>query len=667
MVSVSDIDNILNNGRESVLSTISNVPGNAGLTGVFGLIAIVMIAIIIMNLMKGGEERKEIFGPLAILILAGSMIFGFSTMLISWVALFILGTVLLTKVKQGEWKGCILLILVMYFLGFLVSVNPIMLLIVAVGVSALGYAAKNADFHRVFGRSDGARALKEEGYPVTKERRVLKKLRRIASKGYRWSRDSTLRTAAKLKQRFAQRVLMNEAEQLREAEIVAAGEEISKTLSEQQEQSSRLEEKDSALASQILEYADQLRNYIAGLPKGSVPDDKKKYVLERSREILNQMHSLVKNKLEEETLMQGANKVLEKSMDVIHHSAHEATQLEEHKAVFKEMKKAAMKNIESMRESIKKQTRSLEEDIHQAKKSEAQGEGQRISELKQNQNALADVETKLAGVEAYIIKIDNLLMQINAQEDKRIEKVRQMSEKAKRHSQRLNKYESSFEQEAKQLQAKYKEFEKLMQGAETSTSQLLTVTDKTIEAFQHIVKLTTISLNYHKTELAPLVQDMAAVAQDISHLSKVSQSLTKMYLRLSQANEALTGMAIKVDRDLESEKKLERIWKEEDLTGQLTKKAYKRGKAVVSHIQNGYKKLQEAYSLMQRHVKILTGNEHLMTITRTRTRLALNDAFTLLENRQITLAGQLKKEAEKAEQKESQALRSERTAAAQAR
>ncbi len=666
MVSVAGINGAVNSGRESLLVALENTPDGWGLKSLFYLIIVLMFIVIFFNLRKGKEERKGLIGPVSIIIFCFSVQFGFRIELIAWIIFFLLGLAMVTKLKQGEWKGVFMILIPMYFLGFIVSVKPYLMIVIAVIISVLGFVVKKANNDKIFGRGDAAKALKKEGFPINKERRLLKKLKRIAGKGFKWSKDPVVRTASKIKQRFAERALRNEAEQLREAEIVAVSEEMSKTLYQQEGQLAQLEERDMKIVEQILQLCAQLRDHLAGLPEGAVDAQKAQEIRQYSNTILKDLHLLVKNKLEEETLIEKANNILEKCMNIIHHSAHESTQLEEHKSDFKEMRKAATTNIDTLRKTIKHEIHDIDKGIAQAKHSNTQGSGERISLMKQREAGLSNVATKLADIETYIIKIDNKLIRINAEEDAKIDAVRQMSEKAEEHSKNLHKYNHLFDKEANKLEAKHKKFEHLFKDGAGMIGdvQLLAVTDNTIEMFDHLKKLTGISLEYHTKEIAPLIQEMAQVAKDISHLSKVSEYLTKMYFRLSQANEQLTKMAAQVDQNPESKNELEKVWQAEQFEEAVIKKAYRSGKGVVGHIKEGYKYLESAYGYMQKHVKALEGFDHLMKTGQSQVYTSLNSAFKKLLNQEIKQTNHMKKEAAEAERHEKQALKTEKQAKA---
>ena len=243
-ISLAQIDNTLNSARDTALSAMSNSSGNVQIQSIFLVVAALMALMIIMELRKGREERKGMWGPIGILLFCGSVLFNFRIVTMAWALLFYLGTVLGAKLKQGEIRGVVMVLVGMYGLAFIISVNTYMMMGIIALTSILGFIVRRENIEKIFGRRDAQRAAAEAGMPVTKERRLLKMLGRIAKKGYRWSKDKLVRTAGKLKQIAAFRALRNEAQQQREAEIVAVGEKISKTLSEEEEVIAKAELRD---------------------------------------------------------------------------------------------------------------------------------------------------------------------------------------------------------------------------------------------------------------------------------------------------------------------------------------------------------------------------------------------------------------------------------------
>jgi hypothetical protein len=629
MVTVSQIDNVINAKRESLLSTISNTSGNVQAQSIFLAIAVLMAIAVVMELLKGTDERKGILGPLAIMILSLSIMFGFKIMTVGYIIFFCLILALSAKFKQGEWKGAFVILLVLYGLAFLLSVNTYMMIGIAAIVSIAGWMIKSANFQKVFGRSDAARELNEAGVPVTKERRLIRALGRIAHKGFRWSKDKLVRTAGKLKQRFAERALENEAMQLREAEIVMAGEHISRTLDQEEENIAAIEARDGRIIEEISMRCAHLDDYVGRLPDGSVEAYAQQYIAITSHQILKMTNELAKTKISEESMMEKANKIFTHSMIIINHSAHEATQLEEHKSQFREMKNAAVTNIEAMRKAIKKEEKELQKAIHNERQSKAEDKETRINLMQNRINGLTNVSSKLADVERFLIKIENNLMQITTEENASINEIRNISTKAKEHERHIHIYTDNFKKNAKELTHRQQRFNKIVdkEAGTVVLAELSIATDGTLEVLQILQTMSTQIAEYHERELVPLMQELAKTAKSISGLSKVSENLTKLYYQLSKANEALTRLAAEVDRNPQSKQQLEQIWKTEQFEENVIRKEYRGGKAVVSHIEAGYKHLERAYNLTSNNLRKLKNQENMVKTAHERIKKSLLQAF----------------------------------------
>ncbi|MFC1741929.1 hypothetical protein ACFL3V_05315 [Nanoarchaeota archaeon] len=664
MVSLTDVDNFVNSGRESLLSFTSKAPGDIKIQSIFWVIALLMVLVIIMEFRKGREERKGLIGPFAILVLCLAMIFGFSVMIIAWVVLLMLGLALITKLKKGEWKGMLLILIPIYLIGYFVSVKSYIVLIIAGLASVGGVFVKKANFARTYGTSQAARIMKDQGYPVRKERKIIKGLERISRRGFTWSKDKVLRTQAKIKQRFAQREARNIEEQEHEAEMAAAGKQLAETVEEEQKKATEMEEQDMRYIEQILRQCQELKRFVQGLDPNAVDAEKSKEILSVSKSILQSSNALVKSEMEEETVMQKANKILETCMEVIQHASDEAKQLEEKRAEFKEMKNAVDTNIRSLRKEILHNLNGLKHAEKAGEHSKAEGAHERVKLLKQRGDALNNVLHKLQEIEGYANKILNRLMKINLKEDQRIKSVDVMSDKADKHIHKLKDFASRFAEIDKQLRDEHKKFKHVFkeEAGEIPDEQLVGVTDSTIILFNRLRLLAEIAHDYNVKELKPLIADMAQVAQNVLYLSRVSEYLTKMYYRLSQAMEELGKMAEIVDQNPESKKKLAKILATEELEQKLTLRAYKKGKVIVSHIKRGYKALQAANTYTDKHIHLLDRYVRAMDSTKREVGQSLNQAFKVVLKVEIKQARQLEKEASAAESDLEKAKRAETVA-----
>jgi hypothetical protein len=382
-------------------------------------------------------------------------------------------------------------------------------------------------------------------------------------------------------------------------------------------------------------------------------------------QILKLSHQLVKDKIAEESMMEKANKIFESSMDIIHHSAHEATMLEDHKGDFKEMKSAAMTNINAMRKAIKEEEKELSRGIHEAEHSKAEGAENRANMMKNRLGGLASLAAKLADVEKYVIQVDQVLIKITVKEDKKVNEIKDISKKAEHHSDLLSRYSKTFKKDQHELTKEEKRFEHLFAKEEGSVAivELSVATDGTVELMQKLDAMAAVIAEYHEKELLPMMQEMAQMAHSIAHLARVSEDLTKVYFRMSQANEALTKLAAEIDKNPESKKQLQQIWQAEDFEEKVIRKAYRGCKAVVAHIGEGYRQLQRAYGLSKDNTQRLKNEEAMIKNAHSKISGSLNQAFKRLaarEEKQLKTeqkdAGEAYKEAKKAEWAEVQAM-----------
>ena len=408
-----------------------------------------------------------------------------------------------------------------------------------------------------------------------------------------------------------------------------------------------------------------LESHLNGLPPGRLEVGAEKYITTSVHQILKLSHQLVKDKIAEESMMEKANKIFESSMDIIHHSAHEATMLEDHKADFREMRSAAMANINAMRKAINEEEKELHRGIHEAEHSKAEGADARAHMMKNRLNGLASLAANLAGVEKYVIQVDEVLAKITTREDHKVNEVQDISKKAERHSDLLAHYSKTFKKDQHELTKDEKKFEHLFSKEEGSVAmvELSVATDGTVELMQKLDAMASVIAEYHEKELLPMMQEMAQIAHAIAHLARVSEDLTKVYFRMSQANEALTKLAAEVDKNPESKRQLQQIWQAEDFEEKVIRKSYRAGKAVVAHIGDGYKHLQNAYGLSKENTQRLKNEEAMIKNAHAKISSSLNQAFKRLavrEEKQLRAeqkdAGDAYKDAKKAEWAETQAL-----------
>ncbi|MBW2972311.1 hypothetical protein KY359_04715, partial [Candidatus Woesearchaeota archaeon] len=348
-------------------------------------------------------------------------------------------------------------------------------------------------------------------------------------------------------------------------------------------------------------------------------------------------------------------------MDVIHHSSNEAKQLKESRAEFREIKKAADASIANMRKEIGENLHGLERAKKRAEHSGSPKAHEEANLLGQRQSALSDVNKRLGTIDGYVDAVLNRLAKINLAEDKRIQAVDAMNDKAERHKKKVEHFQQLFLHNAKELKKEHQKFSHLFKEGvgEIPDEQLLTITDSTVLMFQRLETLAEIAHEYNAKELKPLIAEMAEVLKNLKFLSEVSEYLTKMYYKMSKGMEELTKMAAIVDPNPESKKKLTDILNTEGLEEQLTKRAYRKGKVIVSHIQSGYKSLVEANSYTDKHVDLLDRYLKVAHSTKHEVGLALNEAFKVTLKREIKQAKTLEAEAARAQTDMRQAQRAE--------
>ncbi|MBI5880819.1 hypothetical protein HZB90_01680 [archaeon] len=181
--------------------------------------------------------------------------------------------------------------------------------------------------------------------------------------------------------------------------------------------------------------------------------------------------------------------------------------------------------------------------------------------------------------------------------------------------------------------------------------------------FDNLNQLSKIAEEYHAKELLPLMQELATVASDAARLSKTSEYLSKLYFRMSQANEELTQIAARLDKDPKAKNQLEAIWKQEQFEEKVIKRGYRIGRGVLAHVQQGYSYLQQAYKQTGEHVRVLQGYMKLIEVAKGRVSGTLTTAIGKMLGKEIKEAQEEAKEAGKAEGELAKGLRAERVAA----
>lgn len=650
----SDIDIFLNTQRVTLLSSLDNVPGNLQLQGIFAFVMILMAVVIITEFRKGREERKNIWGPFGVMLFCFFIMFGFSVILIAWVLMFVLITALVAKLKQGEWKGVVFMLVPIYFLAYLTSVNTPMLALLVGGTSVLGILAKKANFNRTYGTSEAARMMNEQGYPVKKERKIIRGLRRIAGKGYSWSKDKVLRTQSKIKQRLAVRELMTIEKQEHEAEIAAAGKKIAESIKDFTKQEYEIEKRDMELVGEILSQCQRLKSLTAETSEQRQKDK----ILVVSKAILNLSNKLVKNKMEDEGLKEKANKILEQCVHVIEKSSHEIKQLKERKGDFEELRKAAVQDTNAIKKRLLENLKSIDH----ARKS---ADHEKLKVLQEKHKALESVEKRVEEISGYISAIIKRLERINIAEDQRAKAVETISAKAESHEKRLSGYHHRFENADKRLKDEYKRFAHLFkeEAKYLPDEELVKISGSTVNMFNWLRNIALLSYEYNAKELKPLITDMAEVARNISYLSKESEYLNKMYYRLSKAMESLTDIATTVEMDTKAKEKLTKIHEAEETEEKLERRAYKKGMMIISYITHGYKALVEANSYLDHYIQTTHRYGATIESMTKEVGLTLNNAFRSIEIGQIKQAKQMEKAALQAEAQLRKGKKAEKAAA----
>ncbi|NQU79051.1 hypothetical protein HQ545_04755 [Candidatus Woesearchaeota archaeon] len=638
MVDLKSIDTAFNSGRETILSSLSTLPIGLNIKGLFILIALVMIAVLFRNLTSGREERKGIYGPLAIIVFSLSVVFGFRIILVAWILIFLLTFGLLNKIKDGEWKGVLMMLIPMYVLCSIVSVKSYLVIVFAVIVTIIGGLARRANFFRVFGRGEESKMLAKHGFPVGPERRIIRKLNRESKRKFRISRDHVVAGAALMLHLYSLRMAKKEEEGMRQAGMVATTEEIGKNLYEQEEASAKIEEQDMAYMEKILRLADQLKVWLARTSADAVDKAIQGEIMARAHQILGMMHNLVKHKLEEEHIMKKSGDQMREGMEILKHSSKEARQLEERKADFNEMGRASRNNIKTISHAIDKESREITRGIKRENSNlNVEGARERIHMMVQREKQLHEFNKRIGMLGGTLKHVEDIFKKVNTKEDRKIERIAGITSKAEHHEKRLHNYMKQYSHEADILQKKFKVHSRMMKKDRSAISdeQLLELTNGTIDMMDNIKNLGTISLDYHQNELVPLSKELAAMDVDLKHLSDVSQKLTQVYYRLESANTDMLKVAEGIDQNPNSKKALVKMIETQQFEESITKKAYRQDKSVSTHIDQGYRYVKAAYEHIQKQLSIQAGQQRTVVICQKQTAKALNDAFMKLMKRKI--------------------------------
>ena len=662
---IASIDSSINAGRESVLGWINRVPDSGQLKLGFLVLAAVMAIILFRQFSQGQEERKGMYGTLAIVILCISFVFGFRVMLIAWIVLFILGLELAKKLKQADSKGAGMIVVVMCVLAYILSVNILMMITIVGGVLALGWAAKHAESAKAFGTPEARRLTSEMGMPEKKERPIIKALRKIGGKTLDWSKDKLVRGLGKIKQRMALREATNLETQQREAEIGAGAEKFAKTLMDYEEQESKLEQTDSRYISEILRLCEELKHYLNSISDDQVAAEKRN-IAARSKEIIKISNSLIEDKAEEEKLTKKANETFLLCMRVIQGAAKEAKELEESKSAFRELQSTTDSSIKALKSEMERTLKELAHAIDEASKSKADAAKQRRDMLVQRRDALTAVEKKLGEVKQTVDNVLLRLKNINAREDQRIQAINAINAKAKAHAGKLHTFTNEFKQQDQKLKQDHKKFKKLFSRVdqEIADEEMSALADSLIPIFDHLTNLARLLEKYNREQLAPMVNEMAEVMRTVFSISEVAEYINKMYYWLSKAMEELDKIAATADPDPAAKKKLQRDLQVTQLEEKLELRAYKKGKFIESHIRQSYDILGKAKANVENQTKTLKAYADDVAVIKTEVEHTLNTAFTKILKRELTQAKKMLSEADLAAHDAAKARVAERRAKA---
>ena len=649
----SGIDTFLNTQRQAMLSSLDKVPGNLQLQGIFAFVMMLMAVVMVNEFRKGREERKNIWGPFSVMLFCFFVMFGFSVILMAWILMFVLITALVSKLKKGEWRGVIFMLVPIYFLAYLTSVNTPMLALLVGGTSIVGMLIKKANFNRTYGTSEAARMMNEQGYPVKKERKIIRRLNRIAGKGYSWSKDKVLRVQSKIRQRLASKELVTIEKQEHEAEIAAAGKKIADSINEFTKQEYDIEKRDMELVGQILAQCQQLKSLTS-----ETEHKQKDQIIMVSRSILKLSNKLIRNKMDDEGLKEKANKILEQCVNVIDKSSYEIKQLKERKGEFEELRKAVVQDTTAIKKRLMENLKSIEHARRSA-------DSEKLKILKEKRKALESVEEKVNEISGYISSIINKLERINVAEDQRAKSVETISAKAKNHEKKLLEYHHRFENVDKRLKEEHKRFSHLFEeeNKELPDEELVNIAGSTVNMFKWLRNIAELSYEYNAKELKPLIADMAEVARNISYLSKESEYLNKMYYRLSKGMEALTDIASTVEVETKAKEKLAKIREAEEIEEKLERRAYRKGMMIISQVAHSYKALVEANNYLNNYIRIIYRYGATMDSMSKEVGSTFNNVFKSIELGQIKQAQQMKKAALRAEAQLRKGKKAERSAA----
>jgi hypothetical protein len=669
MVSISDIDTALNSYRQSSLSFLSNVPGNTQLQSVFGVVALIMVVAIFMEVKKQPEERSY-WAQAAVLLFCGMVMFGFKTIYVAYFAMAFLASGLVKKLTKGEWHGALIMLVPLYGVAFLVSINPVMLLGIVGGVTALTHMVRKRGHDKEYGTSDAAKVQRREGVPgsaLHKMRKAIRWLGRNARKGAGWSRDKISSGLRRFSSALSEREKTNIEEQEHESAIAAAGKELAETMENMEKQQDEIEDRDANYIIEILRQCEELKRKLAALGDSAVDDERKKDIMAASKKILHISNQLVRDKLEEESLQEKAGKIFHRSMKIIRDAAYEATELEEKRSAFTRVRTAADQSIVAMEKVLQKSVEDLKRAESEASKSNAQNAPQRLQMMRQRHEALESVNKRLGDVKGYLDKILKRLVSINAMEDRKIQLLHHISKSEENHLDKMENFNTLFQHQDKQLRVEHAKSEKLFrqEAGEIPDAELSGLTDTTIVLFDKLRNIAELGHEYNSEELLPLIRDMAKAIGNVYHLARAATYMTMMYYRITQAMEELDKMAAIIDQNPHSKGNLAQLAQTSQINEEINKMAYKKGKVLASHIREAYRSLNEAYKHTTRHVQLLDNYVVKVGSAREEICVTLNAAFKKLLNIELAEAKKLQQGAAAAEWATKKARKAERYANAQ--
>ncbi|MBT7903418.1 hypothetical protein HN587_06160 [Candidatus Woesearchaeota archaeon] len=565
------------------------------------LYVIMFFCVLMIFMTAKSEDKKGLAAYLALLFICVAIRFGMDLNYASIGIMLMLSVVLVFKVKKGNSKGVLPIILVIWFLSTLVSINYWMFAGLFLGAVGVMLFSMKRNHDKKYGTGQERHLMSEEGFSPRKTLRLEKPLEKIGAT-IKGSKDKVVAGAKKVTALLARREAEN-LELLTHEEAMAAGaKKIGQTLDSLEQGEISLEQKDHQILNVLEQKAKWIDNQLAHVGAEALDEERAKPLLAFAKQMLKDFAVLIENRRKGEHYREKALKIIDGVLDIVVHAAEECRMLKEPMSHFKHIKAATATELMRIKGELVEERKKLEHitaKTHDAKQ-ELGGVHRRIEFLKQEEHKLDQIRSKL---DLVMRQLEDVWRKHN----KQIKRIEAAEKDIKSIKNSFRSYTPKFRNQDKKLEANYKVFKGKVKDFENEIPDAILVeaTDYLGIILDRISTILHLALDLNKNKITPIIEGSTKIVHEVFYLSRASRFLDEAYGHLALAYSEITQTGALITQNKEYKEELDKVFRQQQFEAKEAQVAQRKTVGVQFKVKHAYGFLKKSVEEVKTHVKSL--------------------------------------------------------------